>query len=164
MACGLGPDGCIQYRNSGTTQQVAGLEADVRIRQSDRGSVYASAILQRATQGDSDAPSSPRHQLKVGASRALPIPNTDAALEAHYIGAALGRLNADGSRTAEAPAYLLVNAAFNAGQPAAGWRASLRINNLFNRAIYTVASRELQPLERVPADGRTVSLQMQLDF
>jgi outer membrane receptor protein involved in Fe transport len=134
------------------------------MRQSDRGSIYASAVLQKATNGSDDAPSSPRHQLKLGISRALPLPNTDAALEAHYIGAVLGRLNADGTRTAEAPAYLLVNAAFNAGQPASGWRASLRVNNLLNRAIYTVASRELQPVERVPADGRTFSLQLQLDY
>ena len=164
VSCALGPEGCIQYRNSGVTQQVAGLEADVRIRQSDRGSIYASAVLQKATLGGDDAPSSPRHQLKFGISRALPFPNTDAALEAHYIGAALGRLNANGSRTAEAPAYLLMNAAFNVGQPAGGWRASVRINNLLDRTIYTVASRELQPLERVLADGRAFSLQVQLDY
>lgn len=162
--CALGPEGCIQYRNSGETQQVAGIEASVRMRQSDRGSLYASAVLQKATQGGSDAPSSPRHQLKLGISRALPVPNTDAAVEAHYIGAMSGRLNADGTRTAEAPAYLLVNAALNASQPAGGWRASLRINNLLNRTFYTVASRELQPVERVPADGRTLSLQLQLDY
>lgn len=164
IPCGLGPESCVQYRNSGVTQQVAGVEASVRIKQADHGSIYASAVLQKAVQGDNDSPSSPRRQLKFGVSRALPWPDTDAALEAHYISAALGHLNEDGSRTAEVPAYLLVNAAFNVGRPVQGWRASLRINNLLNRAIYTVASRELQPLERVPADGRNFSLQLQLDY
>lgn len=164
VPCGLGSESCIQYRNSGMTQQTAGLEADVRIRQADHGSIYASTIVQKAIRGSDDAPSSPRYQLKFGVSRALPWPDTDAALEAHYIGAALGRLNQDGTRTVEAPAYLLVNAAVNVGRPAYGWRVSLRINNLLNRAIYTVASHELQPLERVPADGRNFSLQLQLDY
>lgn len=164
VPCSLGTVSCIQYRNSGLTQQVVGLEAGVRIRQADHGSIYASAVLQKATQGGNDAPSSPRQQLKFGVSRNLPWPDTDAALEMHYISAALGRLNEDGSRTAEAPAYLLVNAAFNIGRPVQGWRASLRINNLLNRTIYTIASRELQPLERVPADGRNFSLQLQLDY
>ena len=162
--CDLGPERCLQYRNSGVTQEMAGVEADVRIKQSDRGSFYASTILQRGTQGAEEAPSSPRYQAKLGVSRTLPWPNTDTALEAHYTGSVRGRLNADGSRTADAPACLLMNAAINTSLPTGGWRASLRVRNLLNRAVYTIASRELEPLERVPADGRTYSLQLQLDF
>lgn len=164
VGCDLGPESCLQYRNSGVTQEVAGVEADVRIKQPGRGSFYASTIMQRGMRGAEEAPSSPRYQAKLGVSRMLPWPNTDAALEAHYIGSMHGRLNDDDSRTADAPAYLLVNAAINTARPARGWRASLRVHNLLNRAIYTVASRELQPLERVPADGRTYSVQLQLDF
>lgn len=164
IACDLGPESCVQYRNSGVTQEVFGLEAGVRIRQANHDSLYASAVVQKAAQGGQEAPSSPRHQAKFGISRALPWRNMDAALEGHYIGSARGRLNIDGSRTADAPAYLLVNAAVNAGQLAGGWRASLRVNNLLDRAIYTIASRELQPLERVPAERRTFSLRLERDF
>ena len=41
---------------------------------------------------------------------------------------------------------------------------SLRAENLFDRDYATVASRELQPLLQVPADGRRASLQLQREF
>ncbi len=164
IPCGLGPNGCIQYRNSGLTQQVAGIEADVKVKQFDHGSFYASMVLQKGTQAGRELTSSPRRQFKAGISRELPWPNMDAALEAHYIGSVLGRMDADGSATTLVPVYALVNANVNAGRLNGGWHVSLHINNLLNRAIYTVASRELQPLDRVPADGRRYSLQLQLDF
>ena len=88
----------------------------------------------------------------------------DAALEAHYIGSVAGRLDEDGNGANTVPAYTLLNATINAGRLNGGWRASLRLNNLLNRTVYTVASRELQPLDRVPAEGRCYSLQLQLDF
>lgn len=164
VACELGPDACIQYRNSGVTQQVAGVEADVRIRMTDRGSAYASVVFQRGSNGDQDLTSSPARQFKVGINHQLPWTNTNAALEAHYVSTVYGRIDESGARTASVPPYLLVNTALNVGRLRGGWHASLRVNNLLNRAIYTVASRELQPLERVPADGRTYALQMRLDF
>lgn len=164
ISCDLGPQSCIQYRNSGTTQQVAGIEADLRQKQSDHGSLYASVTLQKGMQQGQELTSSPRHQFKFGYSHTLPWPNLDAALEAQYVGSALGRIDQAGNRTASVPSYLLLNATLNAGRLAGGWRASLHINNLLNQESYTVASRELQPLERVPAEGRRVSLQLQLDF
>ncbi|HYD79328.1 MAG TPA: TonB-dependent receptor [Paucimonas sp.] len=161
--CALGPEGCIQYRNSGVSQSVIGFEADLRMKQSDHGSLYASLSCQRSRQEGQELASSPRHQIKFGASRVLPWAGMDAAFEAHYIGRARGRFEG-GGRTADAPSYLLVNAALNAGQLTGGWRASLRINNLLDRKIYTIASRELQPLERVPGEERRFSLQLQHDF
>jgi outer membrane receptor protein involved in Fe transport len=52
----------------------------------------------------------------------------------------------------------------NATRLGDGWRASLRVDNLLDRHYDTVASRELHPLKRVPADGRRFSLQLQRDF
>jgi outer membrane receptor protein involved in Fe transport len=52
----------------------------------------------------------------------------------------------------------------NASRLGDGWRASLRVDNLLDRHYATVASRELHPLKRVPADGRRFSLQLQRDF
>jgi outer membrane cobalamin receptor len=164
IACALGPEGCIQYRNSGATQRVAGIEADVRIKQSDRSNLYASVVLQNGKQAGEDLASSPRRQFKSGYSSALPWPGMDAALEVHYVSRAEGRIEAGGTRTAGVPAQVLLNAALNAGRVAGKWRLSLRASNLLNKTIYTVASRELQPLERVPGAGRRLSLQMQLDF
>jgi iron complex outermembrane receptor protein len=164
VACDLGPDACIQYRNSGVTQSVNGIEADVRIRRIGSGSLYASAVFQKSSENGNELPSSPRQLVKFGASRALPWSGLDGAVEVHYVGGVRGRLTESGARTADAPAYVLVNATLNAEQMAGGWRASLRVVNLLDRAIYTIASRELQPLERVPADGRRFSLQLQHDF
>jgi iron complex outermembrane receptor protein len=164
VTCGAVPNNCLQYRNSGTIQQVVGVEGDVRLKQSDHDNLYASVVLQQSAQEGQELASSPRLQLKGGISHALPWPNMNAALEAHYISGVLGRVDSTGGRTAKIPGYLLLNATLNANQTVAGWRASLRINNLLNRPIYTVASRELQPLEQVPAEGRRLSLQLQLDF
>jgi outer membrane receptor protein involved in Fe transport len=52
----------------------------------------------------------------------------------------------------------------NVARIGAGWRLSVRVDNLLDRAYATVASRELHPLKRVPADGRSFSLQLQHDF
>lgn len=162
VLCDLGPDSCNQYRNSASTQQVSGIEADVRIRQANRDSAYASVTLQQSRQDGEELASSPRYLLKAGASRALPWPGIDAAVETRYVGSVQGLLNQDGSRTAEAPSFVMLDAALNISR--SNWRISLRADNLFNRQFYTVASRELQPLQLVPADGRHYSLQYQLDF
>jgi outer membrane receptor protein involved in Fe transport len=143
---------------------VTGLEADVRVKQADRGSLYASVVFQKSQQEGDELASSPRRQIKLGISRFLPWSGMDAAIEAHYIGSVRGRLTENGTRTADAPAYLLLNATLNVAQLGSGWRASLRVVNLLDRTIYTIASRELQPLERVPSDGRRFSLQLQREF
>jgi outer membrane receptor protein involved in Fe transport len=52
----------------------------------------------------------------------------------------------------------------NAARLGDGWRASLRVDNLLDREYATVASRELHPLRRVPAEGRRFSVQLQRDF
>ncbi|MES2296895.1 MAG: TonB-dependent receptor [Pseudomonadota bacterium] len=162
--CDLGPDGCIQYRNSGQMQKVAGLEMDLRQRLGERGDLYASLVLQHGWNDAGELPSSPRHIAKAGISRALPWAGANAALEAQYVGAVNGLIDADGAARAALPAYALVNAVFNLPRFGGGWRASLRIDNLLDRQYATVASRELQPLERVPAATRRVSLQIQRDY
>ena len=162
--CGLGPSGCIQYRNSEPHQRVVGVEADVRVRQGDRGDFYASAVLQRGRGANGNLASSPRHQFKAGISRELPWPDVDGALEAQYIGAVDGRVEEGVPGRDRLPSYLLVGAVLNASRMQDGWRASLRVDNLLDRHYSTVASRELHPLKRVPADGRRFSLQLQRDF
>ncbi len=129
VACGLGPDACIQYRNSKDRQQVHGIEFDIRRRDGDQGDLYASAVLQAGRNEFGRLTSSPRRQFKAGISRALPWRGADAALEALYISAVPGRAD-----------------------------------NLLDRDYDTVASRELQPLLRVPADGRRAALQLQREF
>jgi outer membrane cobalamin receptor len=162
--CGLGPSGCIQYRNSLAHQSVVGAELDVRVRQGDRGDVYASLVLQRGRREDTNLASSPRHQFKAGISRELPWPDVDAALETQYISAVHGRIEEGPWQRDLVPSYLLMGAVVNAARLGDGWRASLRIDNLLDRHYGTVASRELHPLKRVPADGRRYSLQLQRDF
>lgn len=163
VPCALGLDSCNQYRNSAETQQVAGLESDVKIRYSDNASLYASLIWQHGKLGDMALASSPAVTAKFGFSHPLPWLAADAALEAQHIGAAQGLLNQDGSRGAKLPAYLLINATFNSAM-IPGCRVSLRLNNLLDKKIYTLASRELGPLQLVPAAGRSVSLHVQRDF
>ncbi len=62
------------------------------------------------------------------------------------------------------PAYATVNAVLNLNQLGDGWHAALRVDNLAGRANATVASRELQPLRRVPAEGRRLALHLQREF
>jgi outer membrane receptor protein involved in Fe transport len=62
------------------------------------------------------------------------------------------------------PSYMVLGAVLNATRLGDGWRASLRIDNLLDKRYGTVASRELQPLKRVPADGRQFAAQLQRDF
>jgi outer membrane cobalamin receptor len=164
VACGLGPDSCIQYRNATRRQEVLGGEFDLRLRQGERGDLYASLVLQRGRGQGGELASSPRRQLKAGISRQLPWRDTNAALEAQFISAVLGRTDNAVTARDELPSYLLLGAVFNATRLGDGWRASLRIDNLLDRQYGTVASRELQPLKRVPADGRHVALQLQRDF
>lgn len=163
-ACLLGPDACNQYRNSGGAQEVVGIEADVRIRHGDRNNFYGSAVLQHARTAGQEPASSPARQFKAGYGVALPWRDTDASLELHHIGKVRGRIEAGGTRTASAPGYLLVNAAFHAARVAGNWHVSIRATNLLDKAIYTIASRELQPVERVPAPGRGLSLQMRCEY
>ncbi len=160
--CGLGADSCIQYQNSGQVQKVAGIEAELHLRQLDRGIWYASTVLQHGWDQNGTLTSSPRHLFKAGASRDLPWPNVDLALEAQYTGSVLG-LDDSGQR-ARVPAYATINTALNMNQLGDGWRATLRVDNLTDRANATVASRELQPLQRVPAEGRRFALHLQRDF
>jgi outer membrane cobalamin receptor len=160
--CGLGADGCIQYRNAAQVQRVAGVEADVHLRQADRGLLYASLVLQHGHDQDGDLASSPRRLFKAGISRDLPWPNTDAALEAQYTGSMLGLF--DGGMRDRVPASLVANLVINLSNLGDGWRAALRIDNLADHANATVASRELQPLRRVPAEGRRFTLHLQRDF
>ena len=58
----------------------------------------------------------------------------------------------------------MANAVLNFDDLAWGWRLSLRLDNLFDKQYATVASRELQPLLQVPADGRRAALQIQRQF
>ncbi len=162
QACFL--DSCIQYRNSDDTIRVAGVEADLRLRMDGSDHAYASAVLQRSRSDGVELPASPRFQLKGGISHALPWQGMNAALEAQYIGSTRGRVDGAGDRTAGTPSYLLLNGTINLTRLAGGWQASLRGTNLLDRHIYTVASRELQPIERLPAPGRQFFLRLQRDF
>ncbi len=160
--CLLGPDGCIQYRNASQVQKVAGIEADLQLRRPELGMLYASLVLQHGWDQGGDLASSPRRLFKAGISRDLPWPNTDMAWEAQYTGSVLGP--EDGGLRDRVPAAATINAVLNVSQLGDGWRAALRIDNLTDRANATVASRELQPLKRVPADGRRLALHLQRDF
>ncbi|CAN5321647.1 N/A [soil metagenome] len=156
---------CKQYQDSHARLRVVGVEAAARWKREDGLSVYASATLQKAEEqpGSTTPASSPRYLLKGGIS--YPVwQGWNAGLEVQAVGASDGLLNDNGSRTASTPAYALVNASIASQSLANGWRAALRINNLFDSASYTVASRELQPIERVPAAGRMLSLQIRKDF
>lgn len=164
VACGLGPDGCIQYRNSERQQRVLGTEFDVRMRQGERGDMYASMVLQEGNGDGGELASSPRRLFKAGISRQLPWRDMNAGLEAQYIGAVWGRTDDIMPARDLVPAYTVVNAVLNAARLGAGWRATLRIDNLLDQAYGTVASRELQPLNRVPAEGRHFAVQLQRDF
>jgi outer membrane cobalamin receptor len=155
---------CIQYRNSGDTQQVIGLEGELRFRMNDNDHMYASAVLQKSRSDGEELPASPKLQLKGGLSHALPWQGMNAALEAQYIGSAQGRIDTSGRRTVGTPSYLLVNGTVNLARLPGGWQASLHGINLLDRRIHTVASRELQPIERVPATERQFFLRLQLDF
>ena len=163
LACGLGPYACIQYRNSEQHQKVIGAEFDVRLRQGDHGDLYASAVFQHGRGDGRELSSSPARQFKAGISRQLPWPHFNAALEAQYIGHVLGRIDDAGARDV-VPSYLTVDAVVNASRLGGGWRASLRVDNLLDQEYGTVASRELQPLKRVPAPGRRFALQLARDF
>ena len=164
VACGLGPAGCIQYVNSTRHQRVLGSEFDLRMRQGEHGDLYASMVLQRGRGEGGELTSSPRYQFKAGISRELPWRNADAALEAQYVSAVQGRSDSDITVRDEVPSYLLLGAVVNVARLADGWRASLRVDNLLDRQYGTVASRELQPLRRVPAAGRRFAVQLQRDF
>lgn len=160
--CESGPEGCTQFRNSGATRSVRGIEAAVRLRPSHPLSLYASLTVQRGNVAGREPASSPRGLAKVGVSHHLPAANLVTALEAWWVGRAQGRLNEDGSRTAAAPGYWLLNA--NLSTEWRGWRGSLRISNVLDREAYTVASRDLQPIERVPIQPRRISLQLIRSF
>jgi outer membrane receptor for ferrienterochelin and colicins len=164
QACLLGVNSCIQYRNSEDTQQVAGVEASLRYRLNGNDYAYASVVLQKSRSDGVELPASPKFQAKGGISHALPWSGVNAALEAHYIGSTLGRVDTAGDRTAGTPSYLLVNGTINLVRLPGGWQAALRGTNLLDRRIYTVASRELQPIERVPAPEREFFLRLQREF
>jgi outer membrane cobalamin receptor len=164
LACELGPEGCIQYRNSGQTQRVIGTEADVRWHLGDHNDAYASFVLQRARDQQGDLTSSPRRIAKAGLTHRLPWADTSAAIDAQYVGSVQGMAAAPGAARDQVPAVMLLGAAFNMNRLGDGWRLGLRVDNLLDRHNATVASRELQPLLRVPADGRHLSLQLLREF
>lgn len=159
------PGSCNQYQDSQERLQVIGVEAAAKWKREDGLNAYASATLQQATeQPRSTTPaSSPRYLLKGGLSYPV-LYRWNASAEIQVVGASDGLLNGGGTRTASTPAYALLHAALVHQNLNHGWRASLRINNLFDSKSYTVASRELQPIERVPASGRMLSLQVRKDF
>ena len=162
-ACALGADACIQYRNSEPHQRVTGVELDVRLRQGEQGDMYASMVFQHGLGDSGELASSPARQFKAGISRALPWADVNAALEAQYISQVHGRLGESGVRDV-VPSYLSMSAVLNAERLGGGWRASLRVDNLLDRAYGTVASRELQPLRQVPAEARRIAVQLQRGF
>lgn len=164
VPCNLGAGGCIQYRNAARQQRVAGAEFDARLRQGDRGDLYASLVLQRGRGEGGELTSSPRRLLKAGISRELAWSDTNAALELQYTSAVQGRISPELLVRDVLPSYFLLGAVFNATRLGDGWRATLRIDNLLDRQYGTVASRELQPLQRVPAEGRHLAVQLQRDF
>lgn len=157
---------CLQYRNSMQTQQVAGLEGGFKLNRQEGFSAYGSTTLQRGEYqvGQGALANSPAMLLKGGVSHPLPAEDWNGAIEGNFVSHAKGRIAAVGVRTADAPSYLLVNFSVNRVSSPDGWRASFRINNLFDRSHYTIASRELAPLERVPGDGRSISFTLGKDF
>lgn len=159
---------CNQYQNNSGINRVIGIEGAGKWKRDDGLTAYASATLQKATEheraGSASLASSPRYLFKGGVSYPTSWSGWDAGVEMQAVGASYGRLNDDGTRTASTPAYILVNASLGNNHLGNGWRASLRINNLFNRQTYTVASREILPVERIPASGRIISLQVGKDF
>ena len=164
VACGLGNQVCIQYRNAEQHQNTLGIELDARQRHSDGGDLYASLVLKRGDGEGGELASSPRRQLKAGISSMLPWHAMNAALEARYIGPVQGRIDPAIAVRDKIPGYFTFNAVLNAPRLGGGWSASAGVDNLLNRRFATVASRELQPLRRVPADGRNVVVRLQRDF
>ncbi len=164
VACALGAQACIQYRNAEQDQKTVGMEFDLRQRQADGGDLYASVVVQRGRGHGGELASSPRRQFKTGISRPLPWHGLNGALEARYIGAVRGRVDATIPVRDVLPSYVTVNAVLNAPRLGDGWRATFGIDNLLDRHYATVASRELHPLQRIPAEGRTGYLRLQRDF
>lgn len=164
LDCGLGPDGCIQYRNSGRTNRVHGVEADGFWRLGEHDEGYASLVLQRGRDQLGEMTSSPRLLFKAGLSHALPWPDLRIAVDAGYTGSVLGMRDEANPVRDRVPAVVLVGAAFTAARLQGDWLLSIRVDNLFDRYSATVASRELQPLLRVPAAGRRANLQLLREF
>jgi outer membrane receptor protein involved in Fe transport len=164
LPCALGPAGCIQYRNSGQTQRVLGVEADASWHMGDHNDAYASFVLQRGRDQQGDLTSSPRRVFKAGLARRLPWPDSSAAIDVQYVGSVQGMATDNGAPRDQVPAVVLVGLAANVDKLPGGWRLGLRIDNLFDRDNATVASRELQPLLRVPSNGRHASLQLLREF
>ena len=157
---------CNQYQNSSGVQQVVGIEGAAKWKRDDGLISYASLTLQQPSEQPeaNTLASSPRYLIKGGISYPSLWNGWNASTEMQVVGAMDGRLNEDGTRTAATPAYLLVNVSLGNARLGNGWHTSLRVNNLFDRDVYTIASRELKPLERVPAEGRIISLQIGKDF
>lgn len=164
VACG-GPQ-CLQYQNSNDMQEIFGIEASTKQTRPDGTLFYTSATVQRGYRWSDGAalPSSPNFLWKGGVSHPLPWEQLTGAIEANFVSRAKGRINPDGSRTTDAPAYMLFNLSINLREKPNAWRATFRVDNLFNRTTYTVASRELAPVELVPGYGRTMLLMVGRTF
>lgn len=156
---------CNQYQNSDQTAQVTGVEGSLKWRGENGMDGYASATWQRGIRtGDgAELPATPRLLMKGGIHAPLGK-GWKGALEASFTGRVEGRLESDGTRSIPAPGYLLVNAHLYTDKLGDGWRASLRIHNLFDRRFYTIASPELPPLNLVPGAGRILSFQLSKDL
>lgn len=156
---------CNQYQNSDQTAQVTGVEGSLKWRGGNGLEGYASATLQRGvrTSDNAELPSTPRLLMKAGIHGPLGG-YWKGALEASFTGRVEGRLELDGTRSTPAPGYLLVHAHLYTDKLGDGWRASLRVNNLFDRRFYTIASPELPPLNLVPGAGRILSFQLSKNF
>ncbi|MBL8481831.1 MAG: TonB-dependent receptor, partial [Rhodocyclaceae bacterium] len=152
---------CFQYRNSGSTLQSVGIEAGARYTGSDGLLAYTSASLQHATEGGARAPAAPNVVAKGGL--VLPFGRTDAILESVWVSRADGVLR-NSVRSDAAPGYLLVHAGLRWSAPEGRWRVALRVDNLFDRRYYTIASPELAPLQRIPGAERRLSFVLSKDL
>lgn len=158
---------CKQYQNLAGTQKASGIEAVFNIKQPGSWRAYGSVTGQRATQppNDREAPASPHVLLKLGAAHPLPWRRTDGALEVHHIAQMHGIFINDLSTqsTADVPAYTIVNATLS-GLIKQNWRFSLRVDNLFDQEILTIAPLDFAPIERIPISQRRIGLSIVHQF
>ncbi len=164
-ACTTGQ--CKQYQNLAGTQKASGIEAVFNVKQAGNWRAYGSFTGQRATQppDDREAPASPHVLVKLGATHPLPWRRTDGALEVHHVGQMHGIFINDVStqRTADVPAYTIVNATLS-GSIKQNWRFSLRVDNLFDQEVFTIAPLDFAPIERIPINQRRIGLRIAHQF
>ncbi|MBC7944109.1 MAG: TonB-dependent receptor [Burkholderiales bacterium] len=153
---------CNQYRNAADSLYVVGVESGLRISNPGGVLAYASLSLQGARQGSEELTASPDYVLKAGIASPILGRLLNVSADASYVGGTPGWIDGPGLRSAGTSPYLLLNLGLHRSFSRA--RISLRASNLLDKNIFTIASRELTPLARVPLDGRNFSLQVSLDF